>query len=476
MMSSENLAFTSAFELKNMILDKKISALEMTDFFYKRIDDKNPTLNAFLFLDKEDARNYAKLVDGMVAKGQTDKPLLGIPSVVPDVLHMKNTPTTFGSVVFKDAIHDEDEIEIGILKDAGTVILGKTNLSEFGLSYDTENALTGPCVNPWNHAYSAGGGAAGAAAAVVAGLSPFALATDFNGALRMSCSFCGAAGIMPSRGRIPTVRKHLLPYTEMMFYRKGIIARNIIDIAMMLNVLSKPDPRDPICCKDMQQDYVKCVQSETPKQLKIALCPDLGFMPVDPEVSKAVAKGARNLEKLGHAVEEININLSSDVLTHFQNLFTADRYILIMKYMHEHPDSFRLLTDRVKRWLKVGNDVTGPQYSMAITYLGMLEEKIDNFLKDYDFILTPTVPTTPYLQGEAPSMIEGEQIKPYIGLCGFLAPFNMSGHPSLTLPCDTSSQDLPIGMQLVGRKFSESLLLTLAHQYEKKHPFPQLND
>lgn len=470
-MKGQDLIFSSAYAMRQLILNKKISALELTDFFYERIDAFDSSLNAFLFVDKEDARNYAKEVDRLVAIGKTEKPLLGIPSVVPDVLHMKNTPTTFGSLVFKDSLYDHDEIEIGILKNAGSVILGKTNVAEFGLSYDTENKLKGPTVNPWNREYSAGGGAAGGAVAVSAGLTPFALGTDFNGALRMSSSFCGVVGLIPTRGRVPTVRTHLLPFTEQMFYRKGVIARHVIDIALMLNVLATHDPRDPLCERGSHRDYVQSVKFDTLENLKIGWCEDSSFIPVEKSVHEKVAEGVKNLEKLGHLIKSIQIPFSEDVLTHFQNLFTADRYVLIMKYMLEHPDSFNLLSDNVKRWLRVGNDVTGPQYSMAITYLGILEEMIDHYFKEYDFLLVPSMPIAPFKFGKPPVSIGGEAIKPYIGLCGFLVPFNMSGHPAITLPCGRSPKGLPIGMQLIGRKFSERQLLILARQYELNYSF-----
>lgn len=474
-MSDNALAFTPAHQLKRMILTKQISVQETTSYFLNRINAKNSELNAFLFIDTHDALACANKVDEMIAKGDASKPLLGLPVVFPDVLAMHNTPMTFGSLIFDNYISQEDAIEIETLKESGTIILGKTNLAEFGLSYDTTNRLRDACRNPWNLKYSPGGGLGGAAVAVAAGLSPFALSTDFMGALRMCSSFCGLPGIMPTRGRIANVRKHLLPFTERMFYRKGVTARCIRDIAMMLNVLAKPDKRDPMCCCEISGDYEKNL-SQPSHKLKIAWSPNLDFLPVQKEVVDVVSQGAMQLEAMGHIVEEVKLGFESDLFTHFQHLFSADRYVLLMKHLHANPNKYDLLMDSTKEWLRLGNKVTGAQYSIGITYMSLIENKISTFLQKYDIILTPTVPASPFPIGHPPHIISSKFIHPYLGLWSLLVPFNMSGHPAFTIPCGTSPTGLPIGMQLVGRYFSEGLLLSLAHSYEQAHPFAILKD
>jgi len=467
----KDFAFESAFNLRDALLAKKFSVLEITDFFLEQIALENKVLNIFLYIDEEDARKDAKRLDAMIAKEFPSKPLFGIPSVVPDFLNLENTPTTFGSKLFKGQTQANDAVEIGNLKQAGAVILGKTNVSEFGLSYDTTNNLQGPCVNPWNHSYSAGGGAAGGAAAVAAGLAPIALATDFSGALRLSASNCGVLGMMPTRGRVPNVHRHLLPFTERMFLRKGAIARHAIDIAMVLNVLAQPDPRDPFCSCDSPENYVECIQQELPRKFKIGFSTNMSFFSAHPEVVHLLETGAEKLKSLGHTVEQISLNFSQDLLRHFQNLFTADRYVLIMKYLSEHPSNYDLLSNEVKSWLKLGNAVTGPQYAMGITYLGMIEQQIEHFLTFYDFLLTPADPLPPHKMGaDILDTVVAEGIKPYVGLSAFLIPYNMSGHPAITVPIGQSSEGVPIGMQLIGRKFSERIMLILANQFEKAYP------
>lgn len=463
MMADRDLALAPAYELKKMLVEKKISCLELTDFFLKRIEEKDPDLNTFLYIDTEGARGHAKEVDALIQKGETDKPLLGLPCVIPDSLNMKGAPTTYGSRIFKDKVQDEDAPEICHIKEFGAVILGKTNIAEFGLSNETINRLRDPCRNPIHVEYSPGGSAGGTAASVAAGLAPIALGTDFHGGVRLSSSFCGVPGMMPTRGLIPNVRRHLLPFAERMFYRKGITARNVADIAHMLQVLVEYDSRDPTCRAQSHQNYDECV-SVPPETLKIAFSPKLDFLPVEKEVLDGVTRGAKQLEELGHTVEEVEIGLEPDVLSHFQNLFAADRYVLIMNLLHEHPERFDLLADETKEWLRFGNDVTGAQYSMAVTYMANLGDRLNDFFKKYDVLITPTSSVAPFKIGQVPTEVNGMPIRPFVGHWGFLVPFNMSGHPAMVLPCGTSAQGLPIGMQLIGPQFSEGMLLALASQ------------
>ncbi|MFQ5729861.1 MAG: amidase family protein, partial [Waddliaceae bacterium] len=250
MTSTKDLSDLPAYHLKEWIQQKKITPIEVVDFFLQKIERLNPKLNALLYINDQNAKNYARKFTKLVEGNDFSRPLLGVPLVVPDPLNMKGTPTTYGSLVLEDNICEEDQVEITLLKNAGAIILGKTNMAEFRLSFLTQNHLIGPCHHPSFPEYSPGGPAAGGGAAVVGGLSPLALSVDMGGSLRVNRSFCDLIGLTPTRGRVPTIRSHLLPYSEKMFYRKGIVAKNIRDVTMMLDVISQPDNRDLLCtCK-----------------------------------------------------------------------------------------------------------------------------------------------------------------------------------------------------------------------------------
>lgn len=467
MNEKDSLFYRPAYELRRLIAERSISCAYLTEQFLQRIERLNPDLHAYLFIDKDCALDYAQRVDRELAEGKEPAILTGVPSIIPDVLHMINTYTTFGSKAFLEFRDTEDSIEVELLKKSGSVILGKGNVAEFGLSYDTVNYKGEMSKNPWNTAYSPGGGGGGTATAVAAGMASIAIATDFNGSLRMSSAFCGLHGLMPTRGRVPIVRKHLLPFTERMFYRKGVIARNTRDMAMLLNVIAKPDDRDPHCCCEKHDDYEKCLDHH-PEKLKIAYSPDLTFLPVDPQVRKAMETGIEQLKAVGHSVEEIQVPINQDILTHFLHLFTADRYLMVMKHIDEHPEVYSLLRNSTKEWLKIGHEVSGAQYSLGISYMGELTEAVDELLHTYDALMTPVSPVPSFPIGAPPSHVNGEFVHPYLGLWGFLILSNITGHPSLTVPCEISSDHVPIGMQLVGRQFSEGTLLGLSQQLETR--------
>ena len=467
MNEQNSIFYKPAFELRRLIAERSISCTYLTEQFLQRIQKLNPELHAYLFIDTQGALDYAQRVDMELAEGKEPHSLTGVPSIIPDVLHMIGTYTTFGSKVFEEFKDADDSIEVDLLKKSGSVILGKGNIAEFGLSYDTINYKGEMSKNPWNLAFSPGGGGGGTATAVAAGLAALAIATDFNGSLRVSASYCGLHGLMPTRGRVPIVRKHLLPFTERMFYRKGVIARNTRDMAMLLNVLAKPDERDPNSCCEQHSDYEKCLEHH-PQKLRIAYTPDFDFIPVDPEVRLAMESGIEQLKALGHHVEEARVPIDRDVLAHFLHLFTADRYLMVMKYIDEHPEVYPLLGNKTKEWLKLGHEVSGVQYSLGISYMGELTEALDDFLQTYDMILTPTSPVPSFPLGSPPSQVNGKDIHPYLGLWGFLIPCNITGHPTLVVPCDQSKQNVPIGMQLIGRQFSEGHLLSLSYQLEKR--------
>ncbi|NGX42191.1 MAG: Acylamidase [Chlamydiae bacterium] len=458
----KELSTLPAYRIRELIRQKKVSPVEVTDFFLKRISKLNPELNALLYVNADNAKAYAAKREAMAQKGDFSKSLLGIPLVVSDVLNMKGIPTTFGSVLLKDNIVDEDHYEISLLKDAGAIILGKTNMAEFRLSFTTENRLTGPCRHPDFPKYSPGGGSAGGGVAVEGGLAPLAISIDMGGSLRVNSSCCGLIGLTPTRGRVPNVRSHLLPFSEKMFYRKGIIARDVRDVAMVLDVLAQPDARDPLCCKTKSEQFEESVQSKQ-KEMKVAWCPKFHFLELDPEVSEVTTKAAKMLETLGHHVEEYQPKLSRDFVQHFLNIIGVDRYLLIMNLLNRKDQEPSILMDYSQEFLLHGDQITGGQYSLAVTYSDWMENAVNSLFETYDLLVLPTMTDLPYPVDEISLHECTLHDKDFRKIYGHTCLFNMSGHPALTIPCGRSKTGLPIGLQLVGPHFSEGRLLSVAN-------------
>lgn len=468
----QDLRFFPAYRLKELLLSGQISSLELTKLFLHHIEKQNPYLHAFLYINYDGALEAAAEADKLLQKKDFSKPLLGLPIVVTDALDLKGSPNTYGSLLLKDKISEDDAIEIALLKEAGAIILGKTNIAEFGLYNDTKNRLLESCKNPWNIHYSAGGPNGGGAAAVAAGLSPLALATDTVGSLRMTSSFCGLPGLLPTRGMIPTVRKyHLLP-SDLLMYRKGLIAHSFYDMAMFLNVLNVHDERDRSCFP-CQEDFEKAFSAEK-KSLHIAWVPQFDFLPVEEDVRRSLEETAHKLEDMGHRVTKETLDFHEDLFTYFYAILSSDRFVVIKELLEDIPYGENLLTEYTNDWIIRGSQVKGYEYSLASAYITWLEEYISKFMQIYDLILLPASPVPPFLSECPPSKINNIPVDPVASLWCYTCPFNASGNPVITLPSGLSHEGLPIGVQIVGRHWEEKTLLSLAHEYEKKFPWKSL--
>lgn len=375
-------------------------------------------------------------------------PLQGLPIVISDAINWAGAPTTYGSLLLKDHMSHEDALETARLKKAGLTLIGKGNMSEFGLDFETTNQLIGPTLNPLDRSLSCGGGASGVAAAVAAGIVPWGVGTDISGGMRVGASLMGLLSLLPTRGRVPIVRRHLLPYSERMFFRKGPIAKDIYNLALLFNYLAAYEPRDPLSPNRPIPDYTQCL-NEKPGRLTIGYSADLSFLTVHPEVQQAFEMAIQRFEKAGHTLKKVPLKLSPDLFLHFKEIFGVDRFLLISQMLDAQGEKQKLLSPRTCEWLTLGKEVSGVRYALALTFQGWLEETINTLFQDYDLLLTPALPLPPWPAGHTPQTDD-----PLVGLWAFLFPFNMSGHPTLVFPTDAL-----IGMQLVAPPFQEERLL-----------------
>jgi len=296
----KKLAFTPAYQLKELIRQKKLSPVELLDIIFRRVEVINPKLNAFLTLAKEEAYSAAREAERAVIAGEDLGPLHGIPISIKDLIEVKGVPTTFGFAVLRNNIPQAEGPMINRLRKAGAIIIGKTNSPEAGLAIHTENKLA-YTHNAWNIDRTPGGSSGGAAAAVAAGISPLAVGTDGGGSIRIPASLSGIYGLKPTTGRVPLDVKdwgvsHVLCL--------GPLTRNVRDAAMILNVMAGPDKSDYTCIRSPHPDYLKELDDKK-KRLRIASSLDLGYgVRVDPEVASAFDNAVKVFESLGHSVEE----------------------------------------------------------------------------------------------------------------------------------------------------------------------------
>ena len=308
-MDEKQLAFTPAWKQRDMIASGEISPVELTELYLRRIDNLNPKLNAYLTVVGDMAMGWAKEAEAAVQRGDALGPLHGVPISIKDLNATKGIRTTNGSLIFKDQVPDADDMVTERIRKSGAIILGKTNTPELGHKGSTENRLGEPCRNPWDTSRTPGGSSGGAAAGQVSGLSALSQGSDGGGSIRIPASFCGLYGIKSTQGRVPSIATGPGGWGQL--GQNGPITSNVKDSAMLLQVLSGPDDRDPVCIRTQPPDFSANLDGGV-KGLRIGWTPDFGSAPVDPEVRSACEAAAMAFQDLGASVETADIYIDID--------------------------------------------------------------------------------------------------------------------------------------------------------------------
>ena len=468
-MLDEDLAFAPATELLDLITTKEISPVELTDLYLRRIDRVDSKLNSYILLTRERAMESAKAAEAAVVRGDELGPLHGLPVPIKDSQMTAGVRTTLGSLVFKDRVPERDAAMVERVMSAGAVMLGKTNVPEFAMVGTCENRLGDPGRNPWDTGRTPGGSSGGAAAAVAAGLCPVATGSDGGGSIRIPSTFCGVFGIKPSQGRVSAYTGLGGPPMPTIFSQNGPITRSVKDAALLLQVMAGYDRRDPTSLREPVPDFVGAVDRQI-KGLQIAWSPDFGFADVDPEVSDVTSKAAQVFEELGCRVEgsDLTLEYPYDV---FGPIQSADSFTTYGRYLKTHRDE---LTDFAILFLEIGAEVTAADYARALGQVDLLKARMTDLFERYDLLLTPTA-CFPAFQNEAfPGRIRGDSAYPEQYWNGsFTLPINVIGHPAASVPAGFSSDGLPIGLQIVGRRGDEETVLAASAAFERARPWVQ---
>ena len=462
-----DLRFAPATELRKLIDAKEVSVVELTELFYQRIGELNPRLHAYLALCPDQALAAARVAQEAVERGEPLGPLHGIPVSIKDLEMTRDIPTTVGSVVFRDRTPDIDSAVVERVREAGAIILGKTNTPEFGISGTTENRLGDACRNPWNTERTSGGSSGGAAAALASGLCTLATASDGGGSIRIPASFSGVFGIKPSQGRVPRYGGYGRPSANH-FSQSGPMSHTVRDSALLLQVLSGPDPRDPTSMRETPPDFMADLDGGV-NGWRIAWSADLGYAAVDPEVVRVTATAARVFEELGAVMEEPQLAVA-DPFPAFWDVFATTAYTSYGHLLGDHQDDF---TDYARYSLKHGSRVTGADYSRALLRMDQLRQQMETFFERYDLLLTPTVAVPAFPIGQRPSVIGGKEVNPYWGYLPFTFPINMTGQVASSVPCGFSADGLPIGLHVIGPRGAEARVLRASAAFEQARPWDQ---
>jgi Asp-tRNA(Asn)/Glu-tRNA(Gln) amidotransferase A subunit family amidase len=469
-LSINELCYTPAVELARLIRNKKLSPVELVDAFLNRIDRINPVINAYCTVVHDMARQWAKDAEDALMKGDELGPLHGVPVAIKDLTPTAGIKTTFGSVILKDNIPVKDSVFVERVKNAGAILLGKTNTPEFGHKGTTDNFLFGATRNPWNTNLVAGGSSGGSAAAVAAGMAPLAEGSDGGGSVRIPASICGVYGLKPTYGRIPMDNSISKFSHHTPFLHYGVITRTVADAALFLSVVAGPDDRDPFSLPDTGDDYLNDFDGDI-NGLKVAYSPDLGFFEIDSGVKKLVEDAVKVFSQMGCHVDVVDPGFENPIET-IQDAFNLMWCVYFASFYKDFlPKWGERMSPGVVAMIKAGEKVTAVDYKRLDLFRTALWNKIQGIFDKYDLMVTPTLAVTAFRQGiPGPSAINGKPVDPYSGWM-LTYPFNMTGHPAASIPCGFTADNLPVGLQIIGRRFAESTILKVSAAFERIRPW-----
>jgi amidase len=464
---SHDICFMNAIDLAAALKAKELSAVQVMNAFYDRIDAVNPKINALVaMLKREEALKLAQQADADLAAGKPVGKLHGMPWAVKDMEDVKGFPTTKGSTIFKDYLPKEDGLLAARLRAAGALFIGKTNVPEFGAGSNTFNPVYGATLNPFNLKMTCGGSTGGGAAALAAGMLPITDGSDTGGSCRNPGSWNNVVGFRPSVGRVP------YDFPTGFFLRlptNGPMARNVADCAYLLSVMAGPDYRDPISLLDDPAMFTKPLDRDF-TGTKIAWTPNLGYLEVSKEIVEATAKALPVLKSLGCVVE----NAHPDMPDVFDTNRTLRGLIFAYQLAQMTPAQRNQIKESVRWDASQGEKLTGLDIAVAETKRAVICRNVNQFLEKYEYLVLPVTQVAPFpVEQEYPTEINGKKMKSYLEWMEIVYAITLTGLPAISVPCAFTPTGLPVGLQVVGRRNNDFGVLQLAHAFEKAAKVPK---
>jgi len=451
----------SAAAIARGVSGSETSAVAVVEATLRRVEAHNEALNAVVTLNPR-AIDEARAVDARVAAGEA-LPLAGVPVGIKDVTPVAGLRTTYGSPLYAANVPDEDALIVRRLRQAGAVIMGKTNTPEFAAGGNTWNDVFGRTRNPWNPDKSAGGSTGGGAAALATGMIALAEGTDLGGSLRIPASFCGVVGLRPSPGLVPTYPTDWVWDTLQV---TGPMARTAEDVALMLQAVAGASPFAPLCQPTSGRDFVAAARAGPKRGLRLAYCPDIAGIGVDPDVEKACRKAANAMAGQGHVVEEVVLDLSVA-----RDAFLRLRGHWFVAHMYERLGLIDQFGVNVRNNTKAGLAGSILDLGAAERVRGELWHRFRVFFESFDHLLTPTMCVPPFpVEQNYPDTVAGRAMQTYVD---WLAPtflLSLTGLPVGSVPCGLDSEGMPVGLQVAGRPQGEEAVLALMTALQASNP------
>jgi amidase len=457
----------TAKDLAALIRARKVSAREVMAAHLEQIDRLNPKINAIVAkLDDEKCLALADAADQRAARGEALPPLHGLPIAFKDLQPAVGFPFTSGSRIYKDTMPEQDSVLVERLRRAGVIAIGKTNVPEFGMGSHTYNEVYGTTFNPYNVTKSAGGSSGGAAAALAAGMLPIADGSDLGGSLRNPGNFNNIVGMRPTVGLVPSAPN---PFPLLGFAVNGPMGRTVADTALLLSVMAGADPRDPGCYPS-DPTVFRAHLERSFRGTRVAWCPDLGELPLDPEVRAVLDAQRGTFEALGCVVEDAHPDLSG-----------ADSIFLTIRRFRSAAVYGPLLAsyrDQMKseaiEEVESGLALTSADVAEAMMQHSQLLDRVRLFQDKYEFILCAVNQVPPFdATLDWPKTINGVATDNYVAWMKSAYWITVTFRPAISVPAGFTSDGLPVGMQIVGRYRDDLAVLQLAHAFEQATRFGQ---
>ncbi len=465
----------TAHELSDKLKSKDISCVELINDVYNRIDSVESKIDAFNCLTKEAAIKKAKELDNKGFSGG----LSGIPIAIKDNICTEGTKTTCSSKILENFVPPYNATVVELLQSEGMIPIGKTNLDEFAMGSSTENSAFKTTKNPWDIQRVPGGSSGGSAAAVAADEAPLALGSDTGGSIRQPASFCGVVGLKPTYGRVS--RYGLVAFASSLD-QIGPLTKDVTDAALLMNVIAKYDRRDSTSADVATPDYRKALIKDV-KGLKIAVPKELMGEGIEENTKKAILEALKIYEKMGATFKEISLPSLKFALATYYIIAPAEASSNLSRYDGVHyghrSDKQNDLMDmylntrkegfgpEVKRRIIIGTYALSSGYYDAY-YLKaqkvrtLIKQDFDNTFKDFDVVMSPTCPSPAFKVGEKVS----DPLSMYLSDIATI-PINLAGIPAISIPCGFDN-DLPVGLQIMGKAFDEETLFRVAFSYEQE--------
>jgi amidase len=450
-----------ASELHRLIAARELSVRELVAASLARLEERNPSLNAIVTVNP-DALDDADDLDEQLARGDDPGLLCGLTVGIKDVTPVEGLRTTYGSMLYADNLATEDALVVRRLRDAGAVILGKTNCPEFAAGGNTFNEVFGRTRNPWDPNKSAGGSTGGGAAALASGMIALAEGTDLGGSLRIPASFCGVVGLRPSAGLVPT---HPSDWVWDTLQVTGPMARTAEDVALMLQAVAGPSEFSPLAQPAAGRDFVGAVARGAARGLRIAYCPDIAGIGIESSIEQSCREAALGLTDIGATVDVIDLDLSLG-----RQAFLPLRGEWFVSQMFPRLDRQDRFGANVAGNVRAGLSTTTKELAAAEDFRSRLWHRFRELFERFDHLLTPCMAVSPFpVEQNYPDSIAGKPMQTYIDWIAPTFVLSMTGLPVASVPCGLTS-GLPVGMQIVGRPQGEESVLALAAEVQHRCP------